>query len=144
MGREVQRSAFDFDSSLSLLYPALFSCTKALAFLPPSLLTGSQELRLPSPEGLAAVTAGSQTRLSTMANKKAPRRVCDPPVVANAAFPGGSSLGRCGLTGHLPPSLLTGSQELRVPSPDGLAAVTAGAQTRLSTMANKKSSQAGL
>ena len=54
MVREVQRSAFDFDRSLSLLYPALFSCTKAPAFLPPSLLTGSQELRWPSPGGLAA------------------------------------------------------------------------------------------
>ena len=67
MGREVQRSAFDFDRSFSLLYPALFSCTKALA----------------------AVTAGSQTRLCTKANKKLPGGskkpsggVCDLPVVA--------------------------------------------------------------
>ena len=48
MGREVQRSAFDFDRTFSLLYPVLFSCTKALV----------------------AVTARSQTRLSAKANKK--------------------------------------------------------------------------
>ena len=72
MEREMQRSAFDFDRAFSLLYPALFSCTKALAFLPPSLLTGSQELRVPSPDGLAAVTAGSQPGSAQRLTKKLP------------------------------------------------------------------------